>query len=98
MTAKKSNQVAQLPTHAGTEMSVHPGQMIEALMKVKDLDVARLEKMFELQERYEDNSVHQFLRDGPREACPATQTDSGEGLKDVQQEKGAEDGQAGPQE
>ncbi len=54
MTAKKSNQVATLHP-AGTEMSVHPGTMIEALMKVKDLDVARLEKMFELQERYDAN-------------------------------------------
>ena len=51
---KKSNAVVKLPT-AGTEMSVHPGTMIQALMAMPDIDVEKLEKMFELQERYEKN-------------------------------------------
>lgn len=57
MTAKKkTNQVVQLPTHAGTEMSVHPGQMIQALMAAKDIDIKQLEGLFELQLKY-DNEI-----------------------------------------
>ena len=52
MTAKKSNAVATL--HPATEMqSVHPGTMIQALLKVKDIDIKQLEGLFELQIKYD---------------------------------------------
>lgn len=56
MTAKAKNQVVTLPA-TGSEMSVHPGQMIQALMAKPDIDTDKLEKMFELQERYEANQA-----------------------------------------
>jgi hypothetical protein len=53
MTAKKSNAVATLHP-AGAEMqSVHPGTMIQALLKVKDIDIKQLEGLFELQIKYD---------------------------------------------
>lgn len=63
MTAKKSNSVVKLPPAAGTEMSVHPGQMIQALMAMPDVDVGKLEKMFELQERFEANIARKAYHD-----------------------------------
>ena len=55
MTAAK--KVATLPPQAGTEMSVHPGAMIQALMTLPDLPVEKLEKMFEIQLAYEANEA-----------------------------------------
>ena len=61
MTAKaKTNQVVTLPQAAGTEMSVHPGQMIQALIAMPDMTVEKMElveKAFALQERYEANTA-----------------------------------------
>jgi hypothetical protein len=64
MTAKaKPTQVVKLPQAAGTEMSVHPGQMIQALMAQPDLPIEKLEKMFELQERFEANTARKAYHD-----------------------------------
>jgi hypothetical protein len=57
MTAKAKTKVVTLPTPAGTEMSVHPGAMIQALMQLPDLPVDKLEKMFEIQLAYEANEA-----------------------------------------
>jgi len=54
MTAKKANQVVTLEPVAGSEMSVHPGTMIQALMKLPDIDIEKMTGMFELQKKYDD--------------------------------------------
>ncbi len=63
MTAKKNSKVVTLSPAAGTEMSVHPGTMINALMAMPDIDVGKLEKMFELQERFETNLARKAYHD-----------------------------------
>lgn len=56
MTAKKNSEVVTLQP-AGTEIqSVHPGTMISALMKVKDIDIDKMTGLFELQLKY-DNEI-----------------------------------------
>jgi len=57
MTAKaKQSQVVTLPHAAGTEMSVHPGTMISHLMTAKDIDIDKLQGLFDLQLKY-DNEI-----------------------------------------
>ncbi|TFH47835.1 MAG: hypothetical protein E4H01_07480 [Lysobacterales bacterium] len=59
MTAKKAvakrpaSKVANLPT----VQSVHPGQMIQALMANPEVDIDKVSQLFELQEKYEANNA-----------------------------------------
>jgi hypothetical protein len=53
----KSNTKVVPIDEKGTSLAVHPGTMIQALMEAKDVDVGKLEKMFELQERWEANEA-----------------------------------------
>ncbi len=47
-------RVKSAPTAIAT---VHPGQMLQALMERPDVDLDKVEKLFELQERYEENEA-----------------------------------------
>jgi len=57
MTAKKATTVATIQPKAIAQQAVHPGAMIQALMAAPDVDVDKLEKMFELQTKFEENQA-----------------------------------------
>jgi hypothetical protein len=57
MTAKKATTVATIQPQAIAQQAVHPGAMIQALMAMPEVDIVKLEKMFELQTKFEENQA-----------------------------------------